>query len=109
LLRKAREKPSEYSFNIRLFTSELYFDFKDYEKPLKYRIKVISDDMIQAGNFSSLKGGYSTRLSINDVSTIDNPIVNPYKDKYDLQKTYLTLDEVTPMKETSLPYFFVGV
>jgi hypothetical protein len=31
LLRKTREKPSEYSFNIRLFTSELYFDFKDYE------------------------------------------------------------------------------
>jgi hypothetical protein len=47
-------------------------------------------------------------VSINEVTTIDNPIVNPYQDKYDLQKTYLTVDDFQQMN-SALDFFFVGL
>ena len=33
-------------------------------------------------------------LNINDVTTIDNPFINPYKEKNDLEKRYLAFDKV---------------
>jgi hypothetical protein len=97
--------------NIQLFVSELFFDFQDFEHSLKkYRIKDVTNMIINNGTeLKSFKGFLKLTASINHVTALDNPIVNPYKDTIVLDKTYLTLDSVFFSETVPKPMYFVEI
>ena len=42
------------------------------------------------GKFTNTEGILSINANINHVQTIDNPFINPYFEKHDLDASYLT-------------------